>query len=90
MIYSSGMTVNLTSREIAELDKQNPATANNGGYQNFLVRLSRRCNSAGGELVLSISDLERIPRYAFDYGNGGWENRLKSIFGRALGPSLGR
>jgi hypothetical protein len=90
IVYSYRMTVNLSDREIAELDKQNPATANNGGFQNFLIRLRRQCDSATGELALSVSDLERIPRYAFGYGNGGWENRLKNIFGRTLGSNLGR
>jgi hypothetical protein len=36
---------------------------------------------------MNLSDEERgcICRYAFDYGNGGWENRLRQIFGRHLG-----
>jgi len=84
------MTINLSGGEIAELEKQNPATASDGGYQNFLVQLGNRCDRATGELILSISDLERIPRYAFDYGNGGWEERLRNIFGRSLGANLGR
>lgn len=86
----SRVTVNLTAGEIAELEMQDPATASEGGYQNFLVQLGSRCNRATGELTLSNSDLERIPRYAFDYGNGGWEERLKNIFGRSLGSKLGR
>lgn len=42
------------------------------------------------ELKLSDDDLDRISKYAFDYKQGGWEDRLKGIFGRTLGPSLGR
>ena len=84
------MTVILTTGEIAELDRQHPATASDGGFQSFLVQLGRRCNRTTGELGLSDSDRERIPRYAFDYGNGGWEERLKNIFERSLGPRLGR
>ena len=33
-------------------------------------------------------ELEQIPRYAFDYGQGGWEDRLRAIFSRHLGGSL--
>jgi len=40
--------------------------------------------------VLTDVDLERIPRYAFDYGNGGFEGRLRRIFERHLGPNLNR
>lgn len=31
-----------------------------------------------------------IPRYAFDYGNCGWETRLRGIFERSLASNLGR
>jgi hypothetical protein len=83
-------TVTLTAAEIAVLDRQDPSTASDGGYQSFLVDLARRVDKATGRLDLYPDDLERIPRYAFDYGQGGWEDRLKSIFGRELGPELGR
>lgn len=73
-----------------ELRKQNPATANDGGYQNFLVHLQNKTNWQNGELTLTADDLEKIPRYAFDYKNGGWQNRLMTIFARNLGPRLGR
>lgn len=55
-----------------------------------MVRLQRRLNRATGELVLEARDLEEIPRYAYDYGNGGWEGRLTEVFTRTLGDSLGR
>lgn len=32
-------------------------------------------------------DLEQIPRYAYDYGNGGWESHLREVFERALRPT---
>jgi len=84
------MDVILTAAEIAELDKQDPATANDGGYQGLLVSLQHRINRATGQLKLTADDLRRIPTYAFDYGNGGWEDRLVGAFGRSLGPRLGR
>ncbi len=36
------MDVNLKAVEVAELDKQDPATARNGGYQSLMVSLARR------------------------------------------------
>ncbi len=84
------MEISLTNAEIAELDRQNPATATDGGFQSLMVSLQRRVNRATNNLLLTNDDLRRIPKYAFDFGNGGWENRLIAAFGRVLGPKLGR
>jgi hypothetical protein len=82
--------VTLNAAEIAEIDKQDPATASDGGFQGLMVSLQKRINRATGLLRLYPDDLQRIPMYAFDYKNGGWEDRLIRAFGRALGPNLGR
>ena len=82
-------TVKLDAAERAELSKQHPSTSSDGGFQSLLVSLQSRVQ-ANGDLILGLDDLERIPRYAFDYGNGGWENTLMSIFSRTLGGKLGR
>ena len=84
------MRIALNSAELAELDKQNPATEGDGGYQGLMVGLQRKVNRITGELELDADDLERVPRYAFDYRRGGWQTRLRAIFGRHLGPMLGR
>ena len=84
------MIVTLNSAEIAILFRQDPATKDDGGFQSFLISLQERINQKTGVINLTESDLEKIPRYAFDYGNGGWENRLTGIFGRVLGNRLGR
>jgi hypothetical protein len=55
-----------------------------------LVSLQSRIDRVTGGLKLTDDDLRRIPMYAFDYGNGGWEDRLAGAFGRSLGPGLGR
>jgi hypothetical protein len=80
----------LTREEVAELDRQNPGTQRDGGFQGLLVSLQQKVNRSTRELVLDERDLERIQRYAFDYRRGGWQGRLTRIFGRTLGPSLGR
>lgn len=83
------MTVTLNASEVEVLMRQDPTTKGDGGYQRLLITLQEKLY-AGSKLDLTTEDLERIPKYAFDYGNGGWEDRLKSIFGRLLGEDLGR
>ena len=83
-------TVTLNHEEQDILSRQDPATESDGGYQRLLVTLQSLLDETTGIIELPNIVLERIPRYAFDYGNGGWENRLKSIFSRTLGPNLGR
>jgi len=82
------MDVTLTPPEIAEIDKQDPATSADGGYQSLLVSLQGRIDRTTGQLHLTADDLRRIPMYAFKYGNGGWEDRLVAAFGRTLGRKL--
>jgi hypothetical protein len=84
------MKVTFTPDEVAVIDRQDPATAGDGGFQKLLVRLQRRLDRSSNEIDLTVDDIEKIGRYAFDYGNGGWENRLTAIFSRVLGPNLGR
>lgn len=83
------MRIELTRDELAELDRQNPETKDDGGWQGLLVGLQEKVNRATSELVLDGRDLERIARYAFHYKRGGWQARLMRIFGRTLGPTLG-
>lgn len=83
-------TVTLNQDEIQILDRQDPVTEKDGGFQGLLVDLQSSLNRRTGELLLTDDHEEKIPRYAFDYKNGGWEDRLKSIFSRTLGTSLGR
>ena len=83
-------TIILNHIEMSELLIQNPDTKKDGGFQSLLVSLQERLNKTTGAITLEDTDLERIAKYAFDYKNGGWEDRLKSIFQRTLGPKLGR
>lgn len=84
------MKLVLNETEMAELFRQSPETRSDGGWQGLLVSMQDSCDRTTGEIVLSADHLRRIPRYAFDYGNGGWEARLTAAFGRHLSPSLGR
>jgi cellulose biosynthesis protein BcsQ/class 3 adenylate cyclase len=82
--------VRLNERELELLFEQDPASRSEGGFQNFLVKLQEKTNRGSGDIDLTISDLERIARLAFDYRQGGWQNQLRRIFGRVLGETLGR
>ena len=48
-----------------------------GGYQSFLTRLQD--NMAGNLLRLSRADCEKVVRYATQYGEGGFQGRLRFI-----------
>jgi len=80
-------TVFLDAAEQQELLRN---TAGQGGFQGLIEGSQANLNTSTGKLVLTDVDLERIPRYAFDYGNGGFEGRLRRIFERHLGPNLNR
>ena len=82
--------VHLSSAETAALDRQEHSSKGKGGWQRLLVTLQDRVNRSDRSLILELSDIERINRYAFAYGNGGWEDRLRTIFSASLGPDLGR
>jgi hypothetical protein len=80
----------LNSAELSCLFRQDPSTKGDGGFQGLLVRLQRQTDRSTGVISLDAKVLERIPRYAFDYKQGGWEDRLLNIFSRTLGNRLGR
>ena len=83
------VTVELTDEELGELRGQDPDTKGGGGFQALLVALQDKVPH-GRRLDLTISDRERIARYAHDYKSGGWQARLRKVFGRTLGADLGR
>ena len=84
------MKLTLSNVEVSELLRQEPNTAGDGGFQRLLVKLQEQLNLETKELQLDDDDLRRIPQYAFDYRQGGWQDRLELIFCRTLGPRLGR
>ena len=77
-------TVTLNLAEIAALDAQDPSTESGGGFQRLLVKLQRQLDRTTRELKLDDGDQRRIPKYAFDYGQGGWEDRLVRILAARL------
>ena len=76
------ITVTLDAAEMARL-MQPPV--GQGGFQGLLQYLQGKLDQQTGRIVLTDEDRGKICRYAYDYGNGGWENQLKLIFGNHLG-----
>ena len=77
----------LNKKEVSELFRSVSGT---GGFQGLIRKLQSQCDQPKGIIELDDDDLRRIPEYAFDAGQGGFQNRLIKIFGRVLGPKLGR
>jgi hypothetical protein len=63
-----------------EFDALMQPESGSGGFQSLLEKLQKQCNPKTKELGLYDDDRERIKRYMKEYGNGGWEERLKNIF----------
>lgn len=79
--------LDLNDAELAEVMRP---VRGQGGIQDFMRHLQSRVNNATKAIQLDPDDLEKIPHHAFDYGGGGFEDRLKAAFSRELGPNLGR
>src|SRR6266511_633082 len=71
--------VKLNKAEYKELTVQTTGT---GGFQSFFRGLQNRVNKSTKELTLSPEDLERIYRHKVHPEKGGWQSRLKKLFGR--------
>jgi hypothetical protein len=59
-----------------ELEILNRPVRGSGGFQGLLRRLQR--NVVERTLILEVQDIERILRYATDYGEGGFQSRLRA------------
>jgi predicted DNA binding CopG/RHH family protein len=79
------MIIQLIAAEITELQKTSPDDRRKGGFQSYIVELQERVKNR--EIDLSHEDLIKIDRYA-SYTSGGYQTRLKKIFGRTLGRYL--
>ena len=60
----------------AEVTRYKRSIRGRGGFQVLLRKLSSRIAS-DGTLELSDSELEKLVRYSFQYGGGGFQERTK-------------
>jgi hypothetical protein len=84
----NAISIHLSDDEFDALMQQDPASRSEGGFQSLLVTLQDNTDPHTKILVLPVHLIERINRYAFDYGQARWEHTLKRIFSRALGDGL--
>jgi len=61
-----------------------------GGFQSLMKRLQSKFNRATSTITLTDHNVADIQHHVFDYEQGGFQERLLLIFGRPLGPHLGR
>lgn len=82
------MNFTLNAVEMEALFRQDPRTKSDGGWQSLLVGLQGACDKPTGAITVTMKQRMRIRMYASKYGNGGWESRLVTAFGRHLGAKL--
>jgi len=80
--------LDLNPSEYATVQIQDPSSRGDGGFQSLMVTLQDITDASSQKMYLPPHLIERIRRYAFDYKNGGWEERIKAIFSRHLGSDL--
>ena len=54
-----------------------------GGFQTLLHRIQSGINPDTKVLEISEEDLEKLIRYSFDYGDGGFQGRTEPAARRA-------
>jgi hypothetical protein len=67
------MKIQLTPGEVARYTRQ---VRGQGGFQTLLRRIAKQI-TPDGLLTVSESDLEKLIRYSFQYGQGGFQERTK-------------
>lgn len=60
----------------AELSRISRPVRGQGGFQSLLRKLQKQLD--GALLEVSEADLERLVRYSFEYGQGGFQERTKA------------
>lgn len=76
----ANVTFKLDTAEIAAIDT--PINGK-GGFQSFGRRLQKKVDRDRGEIAVSDAELGRIIRHIV-YDPGGFEERLRTAFGRSL------
>ena len=67
------MRIQLTPAEVRKYQKP---VRGQGGFQALLRRIVRRIDPTGA-VDVSDADLEKLVRYSFEYGQGGFQERTK-------------
>lgn len=78
-LFSEAVEIQLNASERAVVFR---SIEGMGGHQQFLSEIIERVDPAGG-LVLEDDELQKVARYAYRYGSGGYQDRFKSILAAA-------
>jgi hypothetical protein len=81
-------TLKLNQSEFDTVCIQDPDSRGDGGFQSLMVTLQDITNESTFEMLLPENLIPRLRKYAFQFKNGGWEDRIIAIFSRHLGPNL--
>lgn len=66
----------LNDVELELLRREDPSTEQDGGYQQLLVLLQGEIEEGTNRIFLTRPVRVRVRRYAFEYRQGGWQDRL--------------
>ena len=77
-------TITLNQVEFDELMKQKESSKGKGGFQNYIVKLQYRINKNTRVLQLTDLDIDKLRKWGSKPKKGGWQARIKRIFGRHL------
>jgi hypothetical protein len=72
-------TIQLTPDEVSELKKP---TSGSGGFQRLMKRLRSQVTK-DGEITLAPEDIQKIKKHVSE-GGGGFQERLRKVFGNHL------
>jgi hypothetical protein len=81
------MQIKLVTAEIRKLI-QASTECHDMELEDYLFGLQRRLDPRSGLLDVNDEDLQKLQRFAFDYGVKKWKDSLKEIFARTLGREL--
>lgn len=79
----SNIVVKLSQGEIEELLDES-ATHGTGGWQSLWSALVKQFDKAKGTITLTPELRGRIYKYSREYGQGGWQNKVKRVFRREM------
>jgi hypothetical protein len=80
---SGDVVVKLSKDEIDELLDES-ATHGTGGWQSLWQALLKKFDKANGTNTLTPELRARIYRYYREYGQGGWQNKVRKVFRREM------
>lgn len=68
--------IELTPDEVARIQK---GLSGRGGYQDILARMQDWLQPGTSRILVPSDELDNVVRYTFDYGDGGFQRRMRSV-----------